>query len=682
MIIKKILKNFINKNNTIDIEQISAKTLREQIDMAALDAVKLFDYEWYKNTYVETGSTELFEHYLNIGVHRGYNPSPFFNTNYYFSQTPELLKNGLNPLLDYVLNFSKTFKNPHLHFNTRFYLLTHKDVLAAGINPLLHYIKHGFPENRICKEPEKNTEAKTLHDQINLVGFNALKFFDYKWYKSTYTEVNGMDLLEHYLNIGVHKGYNPHPLFDTNYYFSQAPELLENGLNPLLDFILNFSTTLKNPNPLFNTSFYLQEYPDVARAGLNPLLHYINNGFSEGRVGKPLEPITTTKNLRDQINSVGFAAYKNKVEIILPINNVINFINSNSVENEILYLNDTNNVVGLTNEVHYPKSNYIAKLKNVLMLAGSRYVIANNNEILHDEEFYFRNSSDADVKYKNAQRIENSQLKLVLKIRQAAWIESGINLMHEYNNNYFHFVVETLPRMLLCEELFIPSHIPFIFEHNLHPNIINLISLINTLKRPIIYLAPDTIYSIKEMYFVSDMSSIIDSYLNGKEKTQSVLSNKYISKVNNRCVEQFPELKNKLPFRKIYVKRVGDYRNLLNQDKIEESLSQLGFEIIDTSILSIEAQIKIFNEASIVVTPTGAQVTNIVWCQNNVNVIILFSDHPSHQHYLWEILGKINNLQVHIHIGLSASDNNTLYGVHNDYTIDITKLISLCNNLV
>ena len=51
--------------------------------------------------------------------------------------------------------------------------------------------------------------------------------------------------------------------------------------------------------------------------------------------------------------------------------------------------------------------------------------------------------------------------------------------MHEYNANYFHFIVETIPRILMIEESNIPLDIPFIFEADLHPNIITLINILN-----------------------------------------------------------------------------------------------------------------------------------------------------------------------------------------------------------
>jgi hypothetical protein len=51
----------------------------------------------------------------------------------------------------------------------------------------------------------------------------ASGLFDVDWYLATYPDVaaSGLDPIDHYLRIGAALGYNPNPLFDTNYYARQ-----------------------------------------------------------------------------------------------------------------------------------------------------------------------------------------------------------------------------------------------------------------------------------------------------------------------------------------------------------------------------------------------------------------------------------------------------------------------------
>src|SRR5690606_26015503 len=110
----------------------------------------------------------------------------------------------------------------------------------------------------------------------------------------------------------------------------------------------------------------------------------------------------------------------------------------------------------------------------MFVVAGTRYLIdpENNGLIIHDEEAHFLNEPGAAIKY---QKAEQSNLPghffLEFGIRQAAWVECGVNVMHEYDSNYFHFITETIPRMVLVEEAGVPPEVPYLCTGDLHPNI-------------------------------------------------------------------------------------------------------------------------------------------------------------------------------------------------------------------
>jgi capsular polysaccharide biosynthesis protein len=144
----------------------------------------------------------------------------------------------------------------------------------------------------------------------------------------------------------------------------------------------------------------------------------------------------------------------------------------------------------------------------------------------------------------------------------------------------------------------------------------------------------------------------------------------------NLCSANFNQDFNK----NLYVKRSGSYRKLINQDEIEKILCQKGFQIIDTSTMSIHQQILTFANADLIVTPTGAHVTNIIWAKPNTKLIVLASNHPSHQLYLWEILGKVSGSKVSIIYGNLIDGHDHKYRVHDDFYMPkeiIKDLLSL-----
>ena len=100
--------------------------------------------------------------------------------------------------------------------------------------------------------------------------------FDAVYYLGKYQDVmEAYESLHNYIKVGAREGRDPHPLFDTSYYFDQNEDVAEAGVNPLTHYIEKGFKEGRDPHPLFNTVRYLCENPDVARSGMNPLIHYV-----------------------------------------------------------------------------------------------------------------------------------------------------------------------------------------------------------------------------------------------------------------------------------------------------------------------------------------------------------------------------------------------------------------------
>ena len=69
--------------------------------------------------------------------------------------------------------------------------------------------------------PPRPAPAPDPSGEAGLIRASGL--FDVDWYLATYPDVaaSGMDPVDHYLQVGAALGYNPNPLFDTNFYARQ-----------------------------------------------------------------------------------------------------------------------------------------------------------------------------------------------------------------------------------------------------------------------------------------------------------------------------------------------------------------------------------------------------------------------------------------------------------------------------
>lgn len=516
--------------------------------------------------------------------------------------------------------------------------------------------------------------------------------------------------LGHYVSFGARELRSPSPLFDPRYYVCQKPEVMEEGGHPLEDYLRDGGFQGLDPNEFFDSRWYLNEYEDAKASGLNPLLYYVKTGEKAGhrpsalfdpeayKAEKPeidwnrnsplahflaqrgpsaglqvaRQHFRVTTALRRFIGSVrpGLDAMPCSVE--LPVQSLGEFVASPSSEtggNTVL-ARPTSSLQGIGASATFPEPPLIAKLNDVIVVAGTRYVVTNLNAVIHDEEAHFGGQGNVAIKWSHARRLPRNRVVLECKARQGAWVESGIHLMLESANNYFHFIVEVLPRMILMESADIPLSVPFLVQDGLHPNIRKLIDLANSARRPVLYLEPDTLYCVKHLYMASDSAAILDAYFGGEAASQSTMDVERIRAAVRRCDGHFPR-SSMTGGRRIFIGRGGATRVLKNQHEIEARLVELGFEIVRVDDLDTESQIRLFRQASLVIAPTGAQLTNMVWCPPNTRVIVLSSDHPYLQLYLWKLLGRVSGAAVSFVQGQRTFRLNGKYGVHDDYIVDV-----------
>jgi Glycosyltransferase 61 len=79
-------------------------------------------------------------------------------------------------------------------------------------------------------------------------------------------------------------------------------------------------------------------------------------------------------------------------------------------------------------------------------------------------------------------------------------------------------------------------------------------------------------------------------------------------------------------FERIYISREdANWRKIANEDEVVNYLSKKGFRKVVLSSLPLMEQIKIFSSARIIVSPNGAQLGNVVFCDPGAIIIELFS---------------------------------------------------------
>lgn len=143
----------------------------------------LFDPIYYRE---QSGTTENpLADYVQSGWRSGFAPHPLFDLRFYFTQRPDLQRDGIEPLAHYLTQGVDENVNPHWLFDNAYYLAENPNVLANGMNPLVHFVQHGA------------ASGLNPSHEFNLVGYLTM---------NPDVAASGMNALEHYIRFGRREG--------------------------------------------------------------------------------------------------------------------------------------------------------------------------------------------------------------------------------------------------------------------------------------------------------------------------------------------------------------------------------------------------------------------------------------------------------------------------------------------
>lgn len=274
--------------------------LRALLTQNTLSPSPYFSIKYYRLKYLHDISEECdpFEHFLNSGIQKKFDPCPLFSSDWY-SEKYKLSADEI-PFIHYITIGWKLGNSPHPLFFVDFYI---SQVDAIWGDPLHHYLTQGF---KLGLTPNPLFDAKWYEDQINNIDFSCTDsfsdyltqsevvnlsphpLFDPNYYRSALLEktsisLQNQNLLSLFFSTGFE--FDTHPLFDTTYYKKHAS--LKQDVIGLVHFIQS-QVPFTDPHSFFSCSHYLEQRPDVLREGINPLLHYLTSGFSESSYPHPL----------------------------------------------------------------------------------------------------------------------------------------------------------------------------------------------------------------------------------------------------------------------------------------------------------------------------------------------------------------------------------------------------------
>jgi capsular polysaccharide biosynthesis protein len=126
-------------------------------------------------------------------------------------------------------------------------------------------------------------------------------------------------------------------------------------------------------------------------------------------------------------------------------------------------------------------------------------------------------------------------------------------------------------------------------------------------------------------------------------------------------------------YERIFISREdSSHRKIVNEDEVVKVLKKYGFKKVTLSTLSFQEKIKIFNSAETIISPHGAGLTNLVFCNPGTKVIELFA--PRYTMPCFYIISNHMNLDYYYLVGEAVIPNRTSSTHEDPIVVDLDKL--------
>ena len=252
-------------------------------------------------------------------------------------------------------------------------------------------------------------------------------------------------------------------------------------------------------------------------------------------------------------------------------------------------------------------------------------------------------------------------------------IEEGFFLGGNGCWNWYHYLIEILPKTLLLEETNCKT-ILISDDISNYPTMKQALeALINEKHYTIKLLNTKQNFKVKKLFFINEINKIEFNKLDSNIKNLDTGYHRenYLYNLRNKLINKYIE-DNKSQEKKIFLWRENTHRIAQNQNDVLQYLEKKGFKKIDPAKLNLKQQIEIFNSADIIIGTTGAAWTNLIFCKKNAKAII-FSP------YYFNDFNAFSNLAQIFNIDLTYSyySGNKLDHSESNFRINLEEIKSI-----
>lgn len=322
---------------------------------------------------------------------------------------------------------------------------------------------------------------------------------------------------------------------------------------------------------------------------------------------------------------------------------------------------------------------YSAVLRQVEVLGGSNAVLVSGQRALYDlrdfdQERRFRYSDEGFHGYRR-------DICAVKRQGQGADVARAIHLAGNYPWNYYHFLIEILPRLCAVDALNLDPAIPLLVDqiHFEIPQHLALLTALNRDRRPLLAMQPALRYRVGELYYCSFPNLVVPNYHRMAEMRASDtrLDAAALLYVRDQLRDQLAtkgDSQEPWPKRVYLSRKRASHRRKFNEDEVLSALSALGVVAVHPEELSIAQQIALFAGAELIVGGSGAAFSNLLFCRPGCKALIIAKERLDVG--LFSSLAAVTGVDLLYHAARVDADGDTP-DPHGEFSIDAHRLAAL-----
>jgi len=314
---------------------------------------------------------------------------------------------------------------------------------------------------------------------------------------------------------------------------------------------------------------------------------------------------------------------------------------------------------------------------NCHIFRNSRISVTSSSVILNDKNVFIERVAGLDqtkFNYASGHIRSHGISSAIVQLGDTEYIEKGLFLGGNGSSNYYHWLVEILPKLQFLP--FLPDRLaqyPLLVNEDIQ-KIPTLKEAMNLLVSDceIIYLDKYKSYHVGKLVYI-DSPSNLPFNLRDKEiydSSYSLISRDSINYIRNttfkelHIVEQLPPDHSK----RIFLCRRNIRRNY-NQNEVFDLLEVLGFEEVYMEDLNIEDQVRLMQQSEWIVGPTGAAWTNLIFCLKGAKCLCWMAEEYA-EFSAYSTIARIIGADLrYIYYKAGVTSTSDLY--RKEYSIDV-----------